>query len=170
MTFLIGDVDSSFFGHDTKEKPRIVPRSCIDHRVLNNRLFKMPLTRSQTTRNNRSHSSRLTTPLGSVQHQATGVRRRQARTNQTRSQPSHSQAPNQLVADVKLILWNLFSKFFPGMQICLGPFKSSYPIAVFIIIAVILTGYFIYLIYPSCLFIVQTASRRLGAEVAKCVF
>lgn len=119
----------------------------------------MPVTRSQATRNNRSRSSRLTTPLGSVQHQATGIRRRQARANQTKSQPSHGQAPNQLVADVKLILWNLFSKFFPGLQICLGPFKSSYPIVVFIIIAVILTSYFIYLIYPSYLFIVQTASR-----------
>ena len=101
----------------------------------------MPSTRSQSTRNTRS-SCKSTIPLG-FQGTSSVAKKRQvkAKSKSTSTKSVKSAEYDDLKTKISLILWNLAEKFLPVPKIVLEQFKSTNPVLVSVVIALLLTVY-----------------------------
>lgn len=100
-------------------------------------------TRSHTARQTRSSRSSgrgaaIGLPIGHT-GTSTGIKRRQVRAKSKAPGIPNSSQLEDNKAKIRMILWNLVEKYFPMLKITLEPFKTSHPMAVFVIIAAILT-------------------------------
>ena len=102
-------------------------------------------TRSHTARQTRSSRSSSSTAgssgrVAAIGHTGTptGIKSRQVRAKSKLPGIPNSSQLEDNKAKIRIILWNLVEKYFPILKITLEPFKTSHPIAVFVIIAAIL--------------------------------
>ena len=97
----------------------------------------MKFTRSQSRRNTRSTGKAPTLSAVTVGRKAGSKLKVKSKSKKASNPRSTYELKDQKIFS---IVWNLFARFFPTGKIVLEPYKSSYPVLVFVVVVVLLVG------------------------------